>query len=265
MDWTGLDYLRRIWKYRYFWSALALNDIRNRYRRSFLGIGWSLIRPLGMTLVFWLVFGKIFNLEAGDYIPYLFLGLAAWQFLTEAMLGGCSTFQQGATYIKQVPMPLAIFPLRTVLSSGFHALIAFGLAVAFAACYKGLPHPLALLGVLPGVVVLFFLGWFLAILCGMVHVHFPDTRHLLEIGLQILFYLTPIMYLPQSIGARTRLVWVTEMNPFTWVLAILRAPVLNGTFPDGRYLALSVAFLTLIGLLAAFCLKKLERTLVFWV
>jgi lipopolysaccharide transport system permease protein len=260
-----LDYLRQIWRYRHFWCSLAKNDLRNRYRRSFLGIGWSLVRPLGMTVVFTLVFGKIFNLGAGDYVPYLFLGLTAWQFLTECIVMGCVCFEQGASYIKQQPLPLAVFSLRTVLATGFHALIAFILAVAITIYFKGMAHPVALLGALPGFVLLFLLGWFLATLCGIVHVHFPDTRHLLEISLQVLFYLTPIIYRPDTLAGRGRLLRVLELNPLTWVLEIIRRPIVEGQLPLARHFLLTVCFVSVIGFLSFYALKKLEKTLVFWV
>src|SRR5476651_1570419 len=118
------DYLIRIWELRYFWCSLVRNDLDNRYKRSFLGIGWSLIRPLAMTAIFCMVFGNLFDLAIEDYAPHLLIGMTIWQFFSESLLQGCNSFVRGATYIRQQRIPLAIFPLRTVLGAGLHFLIA---------------------------------------------------------------------------------------------------------------------------------------------
>src|SRR5262245_38444229 len=113
-------YFQRIWQLRYFWFSLVRNDLRNRYRRSFLGIGWSLVRPLSITAVFCVVFGKLFHVPVAEYAPFLLVGITIWQFLSESMIQGCQSFLNAAAYIRQQPVPLAIFPLRTVLGSAFH-------------------------------------------------------------------------------------------------------------------------------------------------
>src|SRR5947209_8682926 len=194
-----LEYVKRIWQLRYFWFSLVKNDLNQRYSRSFLGIGWSMVRPLAMTAVFCVVFARLFHIPFLEYAPFILLGLTLWQFLVETILNGCDCFSRAAPYIRQQPIPLAIFPLRTVLGTGFHALVALGLAAVIAWSCHGLPPGLVLLSLFPSLVILLLLGWFLAIVGGVLHTHFYDTRHLLEIALQILFYLTPILYHPESL------------------------------------------------------------------
>src|SRR5438094_5352333 len=117
---SWLEYGRRIWQLRWFWYSLVQNDLQTRYRHSFLGIGWSLARPLGLTLIFCLVFGRLFQIPFQDYAPFVLVGLTLWQFITESVNSGCRTFHTGAGYIRQRAVPLAIFPLRTALSAAFH-------------------------------------------------------------------------------------------------------------------------------------------------
>ena len=260
-----LEYLSRMWQLRYFWWSLASNDLSNRYKRSFLGIGWSLVRPLSMTVILCIVFGKLLNQQLSDYAPYVLLGMTIWQFITESMLQGCRSFQSGATYIRQQQVPLAIFPLRTVLGSGFHALIALVMGMSLVLIFKGSVNPAALLYLIPGIVVLFLIGWFFAIISGVLQTHFPDTSHLLEIGLQIAFYVTPILYKPEVIESRARLSTLLKWNPFTSLLALVRTPILDGTLPAAQHIQMSLLTLLVVGGLAVFMLKKLERTLVFWI
>jgi lipopolysaccharide transport system permease protein len=260
-----LEYLSRIWQLRYFWLSLVKNDLSQRYSRSFLGIGWSLVRPLAMTAVFCVVFARLFQISFLEYAPFILLGLTLWQFLVETILNGCDCFARAASYIRQQPIPLAIFPLRTVLGTGLHALIALALAAVIAWSCHGFPSGVVLLSLIPSGMILFLLGWFLAIVGGVLHAHFYDTRHLLEIGLQILFYLTPILYHPESLAQHQHLVRMVEWNPITGVLELFRRPILYGEWPLVVHYQVSLAVTAVAGLCAALALRKLERTLVFWI
>ena len=111
--------------------ALVRIDLKNRYRRSLLGVGWSLLHPILMTIVLCTVFGQFFH--RGDlktYAPFLLSGLIFWNFITTAMNQGCLCFFLGESYIRQHPAPLAIYPLRTTLGAGIH----FGIGLAW--CWR---------------------------------------------------------------------------------------------------------------------------------
>src|SRR5260370_27359570 len=86
-------YFRRIWQLRHFWLSLVRLDLQARYRRSVLGIGWSLVRPLAMCLVLCVGFSKLFRIDdIAGYAPFLLLGLPTFQFLTDAPLLCCTSF-----------------------------------------------------------------------------------------------------------------------------------------------------------------------------
>jgi ABC-type polysaccharide/polyol phosphate export permease len=260
-----IGYFRRIWQLRYFWRSLVMTDLRTRYRRSFLGVGWSLVRPVVLALLFCTVFGKIFEQEPAQFAPFLLIGLTLWQFLSESILQGCESFTRSSAYIRQQRLPLAIFPLRTVLGAGFHTLVALSAALVLTVFFKGPPPLLAALAVLPGLVLLFVLAWSLAILAGILRCHFPDVPHLLEVSLQLLMYLTPIVYPLDLLRERGRLCTVVHLNPFTSMVEMVRGPLLTGQLPAPGTILTAVACTGVAALLAAACLRKVERTLVFWV
>jgi lipopolysaccharide transport system permease protein len=191
--------------------------------------------------------------------------MTVWQFLTETLNTGCHIIAVGGAYIRQQRIPLAIFPLRTVLGVGFHALIALTLAIAFTVVLRGTFNPLLLLQLVPGIVLLFLLGWCFAILTGIMNTLFPDTVYLLEICLQILFYVTPILYRPGDIAGRGRLIQLVEWNPFTSIMSMIRTPILEGTMPPLDHALISLGFLALVGTAAVLLLRKWERTLIFWI
>jgi len=260
-----LNYLHRIWQLRYFWFSLVRIDLNSRYKRSFFGIGWSLLRPLAMTTILCIVFGKLFNRPPEEYAPYLLIGMTMWQFLTESLQLGCASFAAGGTFIRQQQIPLAIFPLRTVLGSGFHALVALGVALTITLVLRGCPNPLALLYLIPAIVMLFFLSWFSAIFVAVAQAYFPDTRYLLEISLQGLYFLTPILYRLEDFGTRGRMAMLIEYNPLTSILALVRTPILDGTPPTVYQISISMMFLLAVGAASVYMMRKTERNLIFWI
>src|SRR5438552_150950 len=125
-----MTHLTTVWKYRHFWLSLVVMDLRTRYRRSILGVGWSLMNPLMMTVVFCVVFGAWFhNPDWRAYGPYFLAGLTLFDFVRSSALGGCLTFFRNEAYIRQCPLPLAIYTLRTVLGAAIHFLIALSVVV----------------------------------------------------------------------------------------------------------------------------------------
>lgn len=259
----SFDYLQRIWTLRYFWFSLVQNDIRSRYRRSILGVGWSLLRPLCMTAILCVVFGTLFKRDITYYAPFVLVGIMTWQFIAESLTAGCHCFANGSAYIRQQKIPHAIFPLRTILSSGFHFLVAFGLGIVITAVIMGIPS-VAHLAFLPiSMLIIAALGWSLAIISGVAQTHFPDSSHLLEITLQIMFYLSPIMYDPSDFKDRS-FATVLSLNPVTSILELFRKPLLHGELPSLFAISMSVGFTLGAALLAWFLLRRLERTLVYW-
>ncbi len=230
------SYLSEIWRLRYFWMALVRIDLSNRYRRSMIGIGWSLLHPIAMTIVLCVVFSQLFGQNIREYAPNVLSGLIFWNFITAVMNQGCQCFFQGESYIRQHPAPLAIYPLRTALGAGIHFM--FGLCVVLALVWilNGFGNLPALLSLVPTLIFMFIFGWALAICMGVINVLFQDSQHLIEVLLQILFYVTPIMY-PEKMISERHLERFVNLNPLAIMLKMLRQPILDGQLPSlGTYM-----------------------------
>lgn len=255
-------YLQSIWQLRYFWFSLIKCDLLLRYRRSFLGIGWSLLHPIGMTIVLCTVFHKLFGLDLREYGPFVLSGISFWAYVTTVVTGGCQAFFTAAPFVQQHPVPMAIYPLRTALGAGFHALLALGVVVAVTWVVRGFDNLPALLAVAPALLLLCLFGWALATLAGISNVHFPDTQHLSELLLQVLFYTTPILYKPEMLRDRG-LGWLVDFNPIAALLEIVRAPILYGRIPDASVYATATVTVFLLVALAAWILKRVQKELIF--
>jgi lipopolysaccharide transport system permease protein len=256
-------YLREIWRLRYFWTALVRNDLRNRYRRSVIGIGWSLLHPIAMTVVLCVVFSQLWNREIRDFAPYLLSGLTLWGFITTVVMQGCQCFFQGEHYIRQHPAPLAIYPLRTALGAGFHFLLGLGITLVFVWYVNGFGNLPVLVSLVPTLALLFVVGWSLAVCMGVANVMFQDSQHLIEVFMQALFYLTPILWHVDDMRNRG-LGWLVDLNPVAVLLELVRQPLLHGQFPSST-VAWSGALIGLLAVeIASLALLRFEKRMVFY-
>lgn len=255
---------RAIWQFRYFWASLVRLDLRNRYRRSVLGIGWSLLNPLAITVVFCTVFGGIVG--QGDwrtYAPYLLAGMMIWEFIRGSAIQGCDSFIRAEAYIRQCPLPYAIYTLRTVLGTFIHFAISLVVVVVATVVLQSSLAPVAMIpAVLPGILLATVFAWGLTTITAFAHVYFHDTKHLLEAGSQMYFFLTPIMYTRKVLDDR-QLGWVADLNPVSVYLEIIRDPLLTGIPPaPGQYAAAGVLALAAFGL-ACGAMAWLQKKVIF--
>jgi ABC-type polysaccharide/polyol phosphate export permease len=258
-----LSYAGKIWSCRYFWLSLVVIDLRMRYRRSVIGLGWSLVRPILMTMILCAVFRRLFmRQDVWTFAPYVLSGLACWDYIVNATRQGCQCFFQGESYIRQYPAPIAIYPLRTALGETVHFLIALLVVGALAGYVGGTFSLPALLSLVPTVLLLFMLAWSLALIAGFANVYFQDTQHLCDVGFQIAFYATPIIYDAHDLGPG-RLQWlVTHCNPMLPFMELIREPILHSQLPPlESYAAASVTVLV-VGSLAMLTCFRLQRYLV---
>jgi ABC-type polysaccharide/polyol phosphate export permease len=262
-----VSYLAAIWRCRYFWLSLVKNDLRTRYRRSVLGMGWSLLHPICMTAILTAVFSKVFNDKpVSEYAPYVLAGLAAWNYILTVVNHGCHCFFLGESYIRQYPAPLAIYPLRTALGGTVHFLLALLVVVLFSWKLNGFQGASALASLVPTILLLFVFAWSAAVLAGVANVYFQDTQHLTEVGFQMLFYATPIIYddeLFNKLLQSYKLGWFLNMNPLVPLLKLVRQPILHGNAPSWENFMVA-AMIVLVTLAAAgWTLSRLQRRLIF--
>ncbi len=258
-------YFSAIWRLRYFWMALVRIDLRNRYRRSVIGIGWSLLHPIAMTVVLCVVFSRLLGQDdIRKFAPFLLSGLTLWGFITAVVMQGCQCFFLGESYIRQHPAPLAIYPLRTTLGAGFHFLLGFGITLVFVWWVNGFGNLPALLSLIPTFALLFVIGWSLAICTGVANVMFQDSQHLIEVLMQVLFYVTPIIYPPEMLLKRHLMAWFVHLNPLAALLELIRKPLLEGQLPSSW--AVGVGLLTGLAAaaMAALALRCFEKRMIFY-
>lgn len=256
-------YFSRVWDARYFWVHLALADLRARWRRSFFGVIWSILQPLGLTLLITLVFSRLFNSNIVTYAPYILSGIIVWEYISANTVAGALSFVQADAYIKQCSHPLAIYTLRTVLAST--CVLALASVSLFAWVMVVLPHNfgwcwLATLTLFP---VLGLIAWPLATLLSYASTRFRDIPHALGLVMQSLWFVSPV-YFEAKMFRSGGLDALVDYNPVYHVLQLLRAPLLDGQWPTLQNYLFSFATAACFSVAALLIGARVERKVIFY-
>lgn len=209
--------------------ALVARDIKLRYKRSVLGIAWSLVTPLAQLAVYYFVFTVLLPLNVPNYVLFLFSGVLVWSWFQMSLFQATSAIVDNRELIKRTGFPAAILPTVTVTSNLIHFLVALPILFVLLALGGG-PFTLAILA-LPVVIVLqFALTLSLAYFTATFYVAFRDTQYLLGVLLNLLFFLTPIFYkvsdLPQAYQK------LYHLNPMVHMVEFYRFILMLGKMPD---------------------------------
>jgi lipopolysaccharide transport system permease protein len=256
-------YMGRVWAARHFWIHLSLADLRSRWRRSFFGILWTIMQPLGMTLLLAFVFGKIFSTPITEYAPYVLSGMVIWEFAMACVIGGALAFVQADAYIKQYNHPLAIYSLRTVLTNlAVLMLASLGLVVWVLVAIPdrfGWPW-LAALTVFP---ILALALWPLSTLLAYVAARFRDLPHALGLVMQAMWFVSPI-YFEAKVFRGGGLDMLVDLNPIYHLLQIVRAPLLQGLWPTLENYAFCIGTILVLSALAWMVGRRAEGKVIFY-
>jgi lipopolysaccharide transport system permease protein len=257
------SYLSGIWAARYFWTHLSLADLRSRWRRSFFGMMWSIIQPLGMTLLLSLVFSRIFKTDIKVYAPYILSGMVTWEFVTTTAIGGSLAFVQADAYIKQCNHPLAIYTLRNTLTN----LIVFGMASLTLIGWVLVVMPqnfgwtwLAALTIFP---IAAMIAWPLATLLAYIGARFRDVPHALGLVFQALWFVSPVYFEAKTFRGGN-LHALVDYNPIYHVLEIVRAPLLHGQWPTAENYMYSIGSAVFLSIVACLVGRSFERQVIFY-
>ncbi|HEY1189396.1 MAG TPA: ABC transporter permease [Gemmata sp.] len=258
-----LSQVTGIWKFRSFLLALVRLDFRLKYKRSALGTGWALVTPLAMAATYVLVFSGVLGLSAAEYATSLLVALAVWGFFRECAVSGCLALVSHENYIRQSPLPFGLYSLRFVIGYAIQGLFAFGVALVALVIKDGHAGKLLMLwAVVPALLMIFVAGWAVATIFAFAQVHFHDTKHLLEIFAQILFFMTPIVYGPELLVGKG-LGWVARFNPLNTYLELVRCPLTRGELPQEKlYLYGAICTVALYGLAVA-TTARFQKKVVF--
>lgn len=210
-------------------GMLGWQDVRQRYRRSALGPFWLTISMGVMIATIGIVFGQIFQTPMQEYLPFLTAGMIIWALISAILTEGCAGFIAAEGIIKQLPIPLFVHIMRLV----WRNLLIFAhniviLPLAFFAVGK--PFSWSMLLAIIGLVLLTINLLWVSLVLGVLCARYRDLPQIIASILQVIFYLTPIMWIPALLPKRAGL-YMLDLNPFYHLLEIVRLPLLGQVSP----------------------------------
>ena len=211
-------------------SELVTRDIKTKYRRSVLGVLWTLLNPLLMMIVLSIVFSQLFgrfNIE--NYPIYLLSGQVIFNFFSESTSMSMSSIINNAPLLKKVYIPKYMFVLSRTISSAINLFASFAALIIVMLVMRAPLHYSVVLSVIP-IVALIMLSVGMGLILAALAVKFRDLVHLYSVFTTVLMYLSPVIYPIASLPG-----WVANIvraNPITSILTMFRCFMLYGTMPD---------------------------------
>ena len=250
------------YRYRQLIWALALKELKVRYKRSVLGFLWALLNPALMMLVMTLVFSTIFQFAIKHYAIFLLSVLLPWTFFAQSTSYAVEAIVGNADLIRKVKVPKLVFPVAAVVSNVINLLLSL---IPLAILVPAMRHPFywtwLYLPVPMLALIIFTLGatFFFA----TVNVYYRDFAHIIQVVLSAWFYVTPIIYSLELIPANRQ--WMFKLNPMLYVINGFRLAVYYGMLPKWTSIAASFvcAFAALFIGYALF--RKYQDDFVFYV
>lgn len=199
-----------------------------RYRRTALGFLWTLLNPLLMMTVSSFVFANLFRMELSSYVVFVFAGLIPWNCFNSIIVQSGSSFINNEAMLKKIYIPRMVFPLSSSLGLLVDSVLSL-LALSVLALAVGAKFSAALLFLPIAYFFLFMFAFGLALITSVLIVFYRDLQHVITVGLQACFYLTPIMYKSDALVGRTA--WLMSVNPIVPFITLFRDPICSGALP----------------------------------
>ncbi|MCP4327899.1 MAG: ABC transporter permease [Alphaproteobacteria bacterium] len=241
------------------WSRLGWYDLRSRYRRSHMGLIWIALTTGIFVGSLGTLYSILFGRDPAAYIPHLALGFITWTLLSSVVTSGCRAFIQSQRFILEIYIPLSTFILKTVwqhvIIFGYQLSVFVAVAIIF-----DLRVGLTALLFIPGFALILLNAVWVALLMGIFATRFRDLAEIATSVLRIVFFMTPIIWMPDMIGIRAEFL---ELNPFYHFIELVRSPLLN-VVPKATHWLVAVAALAIGWPITIAVFKRLRNRIPFW-
>jgi ABC-2 type transport system permease protein len=240
----SLDEFRELWRYRNLVYQLVRRDIVTRYKRSVLGIAWTMLNPLGMTIVLSIVFSEVFGAEGG-YAAYVLSGFIPWTFFSQTTNACIVGLVWGGSLLKRIYVPRTAFSVSAIGTGLVNLVLSLVPLLGVMLFYRVTPKPTAILLPIPILfLTMFSLG--LGLLLSSIAIQYADVAEMYQIILIAWMYLSPVIYTEEFIPDEW--MWLVRLNPMYYLINFFRAFIFDGRIPTVNEFLLSggIALITLL-------------------
>ena len=233
-----ISHLLGMWRYGFMLETLVVSEIRVRYRRSALGVVWTLLNPILMMVIFTIVFSTLFANKLPNFSVYFLSAYLCWTFFAQTSTQAMSSMLRNAALFKRIHVPYYIFVLATVCAGLINFLLAL---IPLAGLMILLRHPVtpAILFVPAGVLILVVFTVGVSFFVATVAVYFDDITQFYSVILQAMMYLTAIFYPIDIVPYGFRI--LIRLNPMYHCVQMVRIPIYEGRLPSVENIIVSTA------------------------
>ncbi len=250
--------IKEVWDYRELLYFFTWRDLKVRYKQTAIGVLWAVFQPFITMVIFSIFFGSLLKIPS-DGVPYpifVYTGLLFWQFFSSALSDTSNVLITNQSIITKVYFPRLILPLSTVATKFIDFAVATVILIGMMFYYGYTPNLTGIL-IIPLLLLITFmasvgLGLFLA----SINVKYRDVRYILPFFIQILLFVTPVIYPAAILGKYS---WVLALNPMMGVIQSARAALLGTTVLNWALVSVSLLATASILAIGIYTFKKTER------
>lgn len=224
------ELLNNLYSYRQLLKSNVQKEIRGKYKGSFLGVLWSFVNPLLMTLVYAIVFPLILKSTEPNYITYLVIGILPWNYFTTVIGQGTTTVLSNGGILKKVYFPREILPISVNLSGVINFFISC-LVICLFLIFSGIGFSFYILFFPLVVLTQFIIQQAIIFITSAINVYVRDSEYIINFIINMLFYATPILY-SSSMFVGSPFEWVIRINPMATIINGYRDIFYYQTMPD---------------------------------
>ncbi len=241
------------------WSRLSWIDIRNRYKRSVIGPFWVTISMAVMIAALGTIYSQLFGMAIQEYVPFIACGFLIWNFIAGVLNAAGRTFIEMEGIMKQIPLPVSFYALRSVSTEAILFGHNFLVYLAVAALFQ-IPLGWGTLLALPAFALIVLNAVWVVIVLGILCLRFRDVIPIVANLTQIAFLVTPVIWAAELVKNRRMIV---DANPFFHLVEILRAPLLGKPIDPVNWMV--VGSMAIVGWIIAFlCIGYTKRRMPYW-
>lgn len=250
--------LRELWNFRELLYFLSWRDIKVRYKQTLIGGAWAILQPFITMVVFTIFFGGLAKMPS-DGVPYpifVYVGLLFWQFFSSSLSDTSTALISNQSIVTKVYFPRLILPISAVITKFIDFILATIILIGMMFYYHYIPSLTGILIIPILLIITFFASTGLGLFLSSINVKYRDVRYALPFFIQILLFVTPVIY-PASIAGKYS--WILAFNPMMGVIQAARAGLLHTTPINWSLLGLSAIACIIFMTIGVIYFKKVER------
>ena len=255
-------YVDNFMQYRFLLSELVKKGIKLKYRRSYLGIVWSMLEPLLTMIVLTIVFGTLYGNTDRTFPVYILTGRLLYSFFSQSTKAALKSIRQNSAMIKKVYVPKYLYPLSSILFNYVIFLISL-IVLAIVSAVQGIKPTIYMLQIPIALVLVLLLSYGCGMILATIGVFFRDMEYLWSVALMIIMYTCAIFYYPSRL-LKSGFAWILKFNPLYCTISIFRSAMF-GEMMNMHYFAYALGFSVITIVVGMICFKKKQDEFILYI